>query len=73
MPEDRKMISIDKKYSNALDMLAEAYRKERSLLTTPTYKDTVAFALMECLERRGITFLPAPEGCEPVPVWTVTK
>ena len=52
----------------ALDILAEAFRKEMHLITVPSIIDTLVYAERECLKKRGIDFLPAPDGADLIPV-----
>jgi hypothetical protein len=68
---ERTTVALPKKDRPAVDLLAEQYRQEKHLLVSPSSMDTLVYAIRECLERRGITFLPAPDGVAPVPVFHV--
>ena len=74
MPNEPKTtLAIPKTERPGLDMLIEVYRQEKHLASAPSIQDVTVYMLRECLERRGITFLPAPEGATPVPVVHVSR
>ena len=64
---DLTTIAIKKTRRPALELLAEQYRQERGARFI-SIGEAVELAALECLNRRGIDFLPAPEGATLVPV-----
>jgi hypothetical protein len=61
-------LAIPKSERPALDLLARIFQEEKQLLNPPSIQDTLVYALRDCLMHRGVTFLPAPDGGEIVPI-----